>query len=201
MFTKARQQLSWPIFSTAPKIAAVVVLANVMFTTFGPSQSSWQGIIAIISALSMVIGAFGALAQNNIKRILAYSSISNVGFALIGVAAGEKFGASSVLVYMTIYVIATLGMFGGVLALRRNGIPLEDISDLNGLAKSKPGMAFGLLDADVFCRGHTASRRVLGKGAGHPGRLARGHALAGPDRPGSQAWCRSGITFGSSGRS
>ncbi|MBI1359637.1 MAG: NADH-quinone oxidoreductase subunit NuoN [Alphaproteobacteria bacterium] len=132
-------------FSTAPKIAAVVVLANVMFTTFGPSQASWQGIIAIISAASMVIGAFGALAQNNIKRILAYSSISNVGFALIGVAAGEKFGASSVLVYMTIYVIATLGMFGAVLALRRNGAPLENISDLNGLAKTKPGMAFGLL--------------------------------------------------------
>ena len=132
-------------FSTAPKIAAVVVLANVMFTTFGPQSASWQGVIAIISALSMVIGAFGALLQNNLKRILAYSSISNVGFALIGIAAGEKIGAASVLVYMTLYVVATLGMFAGIMALRRGGLPLETVSDLNGLAKLKPGMALGLI--------------------------------------------------------
>lgn len=132
-------------FSTAPKIAAVGLLAHVMFTAFGPHVSSWQQIIAIIAALSMLIGAFGALLQNSIKRILAYSSISNVGFALIGIAAGAETGASSVLVYMTLYVIATLGMFGGVLALRRGGKAIDQVSDLNGLVKSKPGMALGLL--------------------------------------------------------
>jgi len=132
-------------FATAPKIAAVVVLAHVMFTTFGPHEKSWQMVIAIIAALSMLIGAFGALAQNSIKRILAYSSISNVGFALIAIAAGVEDGASAVLVYMTLYVIATLGMFGGVLALRRKGVAIDDVSDLNGLSKLKPGMTLGLV--------------------------------------------------------
>ena len=112
-------------FSTAPKIAAVGLLAHVLFTAFGPHFESWQQIIAIISALSMLIGAFGALMQNSIKRILAYSSISNVGFALIGIAAGAEQRAAAVLVYMTLYVIATLGMFGGVLALRRGGKPID----------------------------------------------------------------------------
>ena len=132
-------------FSTAPKIAAVGVLAHVMFTAFGTHEASWKMIIAIISALSMLVGAFGALMQNSIKRILAYSSISNVGFALIAIAAGAETGAAAVLVYMTLYVIATLGMFGGVLALRRAGKPIDQVSDLNGLVKSKPGMALGLL--------------------------------------------------------
>lgn len=130
-------------FSTAPKIAAVVLLAHVMFTTFGPHEQSWRMVIAIIAAMSMLIGAFGALAQNSVKRILAYSSISNVGFALIGIAAGVD-GAPSVLIYMTLYVIATLGLFGGVLALRRGGVAVDQVSDLNGLFKSKPAMALGL---------------------------------------------------------
>lgn len=132
-------------FSTAPKIAAVALLANVMFVAFGPHIDSWQQIIAIISALSMLIGAFGALTQNSIKRILAYSSISNVGFALIAIAAGAELGAAAVLVYMTLYVIATLGMFAGVLALRRGGKAVDTVADLNGLVKTKPGVALGLL--------------------------------------------------------
>src|SRR5262249_11406263 len=90
-------------FATAPKIASVMLLANVMFQTFGPQEDSWRTIIAIIAAASMLIGAFGALRQTNLKRLLAYSSISNVGFALIGVAAGEEAGKGSVLIYMTIY--------------------------------------------------------------------------------------------------
>lgn len=132
-------------FSTAPKIAAVALLGHVLFVAFGPHLSSWQQILAIISAASMLVGAFGALVQNSIKRILAYSSISNVGFAIIGIAAGAEKGAASVLVYMTLYVIATLGMFGGVLALRRGGKAIDQVSDLNGLVKQKPGVALGLL--------------------------------------------------------
>jgi len=132
-------------FSTAPKIAAVGLLAHILFTAFGTHAASWQQIVAIISALSMLIGAFGALMQSSIKRILAYSSISNVGFALIGVAAGVEAGAASILVYMTLYVVATLGMFGGILALRRGGKAVDQVSDLNGLVKSKPGIALGLM--------------------------------------------------------
>lgn len=132
-------------FATAPKIASVAVLAHVMFVTFGPHEESWRMVIAIIAALSMLIGAFGALLQNSLKRILAYSSISNVGFALIGVAAGADFGAASVLFYMTLYAIATLGLFGGLLTLRRDGAPVDDVSDLNGLFRTKPGVALGLV--------------------------------------------------------
>jgi NADH-quinone oxidoreductase subunit N len=132
-------------FATAPKIAAVVLLAHVMFTTFGPHEESWRLVIAIIAALSMLVGSFGALVQNSVKRILAYSSISNVGFALIGIAAGVENGASALLVYMTIYVIATLGIFGGVMALRRGGVAIDQVSDLNGLSKLKPGMTLGLV--------------------------------------------------------
>ena len=132
-------------FSSAPKIAAVALLAHVMFTTFGPHEHSWRLVIAIISAMSMLIGAFGALMQNSVKRILAYSSISNVGFALIGIVAGAELGAASVLVYMSIYVIATLGIFGGVLSLRRGGKAVDQVSDLNGLGKLKPGVTLGLI--------------------------------------------------------
>jgi len=132
-------------FATAPKIAAVGLTAHVLFSAFGPHSASWEDILGIVSALSMLVGAFGALMQNSIKRILAYSSISNVGFALIGVTAGAQDGAPAVMVYMTLYVIATLGMFAAVLALRRGGKAVDDISDLNGLVKSKPGLALGLM--------------------------------------------------------
>ena len=131
-------------FATAPKIAAVVLLANILFTVFGSFVESWALIVAIVAAASMLVGSFGALNQNNIKRLLAYSSIANVGFALIAIAAGEEFGAGPVLTYMTIYVITTLGLFGGVLAMRRRDGMVEDISDLNGLATSRPALAFGL---------------------------------------------------------
>jgi NADH-quinone oxidoreductase subunit N len=132
-------------FATAPKIAAVALFAYVLFTTFGAHEASWHTIVSIIAAASMLVGAFGALVQNNVKRILAYSSISNVGFALIGVAAGAEIGAGPVLTYMTLYVIATLGLFGGLLALRRGGVMLETVSDLNGLGQAKPGVALGLV--------------------------------------------------------
>ncbi|HEV7692115.1 MAG TPA: NADH-quinone oxidoreductase subunit N [Hyphomonadaceae bacterium] len=132
-------------FASAPKIAAVALLAHVMFTTFGPHEHSWRLVIAIIAAMSMLIGSFGALVQNSVKRILAYSSISNVGFALIGIVAGAELGAAAVLVYMSLYVIATLGIFGGVLSLRRGGKSVDQVSDLNGLGKLKPGVTLGLI--------------------------------------------------------
>lgn len=131
-------------FATAPKLAAVAVLANVMFTVFGVYEESWILIVAIVSAISMLVGAFGGLAQNNIKRLLAYSSIANVGFALMGVASGEINGSAAVLTYMALYVLTTLGMFGVVLAMRRRDGQVEDISDLNGLSTSSPGLAVAM---------------------------------------------------------
>ncbi|MEM6627898.1 MAG: NADH-quinone oxidoreductase subunit N, partial [Pseudomonadota bacterium] len=114
-------------FATAPKIAAVALFAHIMFNVFGAFEDAWKDIVAIVAALSMMIGALGALGQYNIKRLLAYSSIANVGFALMGVAAGEALGAPAVLVYMTIYVATTLGIFGGVLAMRRRDGMVEDV--------------------------------------------------------------------------
>ncbi len=131
-------------FSTAPKLATVALLANIMFTVFGVYEESWMLIVAIISAISMLVGSFGGLTQNNIKRLLAYSSIGNVGYALMGVAAGEVNGAASVLTYMIIYVLTSLGLFGVVLAMRRRDGQVEEISDLNGLSTSRPGLAIAM---------------------------------------------------------
>ena len=131
-------------FATAPKIAAVVVFANVAFTLFGAFEDSWRIIVAIMAALSMLVGAFGGLNQNNIKRLLAYSSIANVGFAFMAIASGEIYGAGPALTYMSIYVLTTLGVFGVVLAMRRREGMVEDISDLNGLSQRKPGVAIAL---------------------------------------------------------
>lgn len=131
-------------FATAPKLAAVGVTANVLISGFGPHSADWQPIIAIIAAASMLVGAFGALAQSDLKRLLAYSSIANVGFALIALAAGEEAGADAVLVYMSIYVLGTLGLFAGLLTMRRGGEPVQTIDDLNGLVKSKPLVAIGM---------------------------------------------------------
>ncbi len=131
-------------FSTAPKMAAMIVFANVMYTVFGGVLDQWQLILSIIAGLSMIIGAVGGLAQNNLKRLIGYSSIANVGFALIAVAAGQKAGASALLTYMTIYVISSLGLFAAVLAMRRRGGMVEGISELAGLFRNSPWLAVGL---------------------------------------------------------
>ncbi len=131
-------------FSTAPKIAAVCLLSSIMFKVFGVYEQNWSLIIAIISAASMLVGALGGLKQNNIKRLLAYSSIANVGFALMAVAAGELYGEAPVLTYMTIYVLTTLGVFGVVLAMRRRDGQVEQVSDLNGLSQTRPMLAIAM---------------------------------------------------------
>ena len=131
-------------FSAAPKMAMMIVFANLLFTAFGDKLADWQAIIAIISGASMLVGSFGALLQTNIKRLLGYSSIANMGYALIPVAAGADLGAPALLVFMTIYVIAALGMFAGVLTMRRRGGMVEDIHELSGLVQSRPGITLAL---------------------------------------------------------
>ncbi len=131
-------------FSSAPKMASMVVFANVMFTVFGGVMDQWQLIIAIIAGLSMIIGSLGALTQTNIKRLLGYSSIANVGYAMVAVAAGREFGAGPLLVFMTLYVIASLGLFAGVLAMRRKGGMVEGIHELGGLMRKRPWLAISL---------------------------------------------------------
>jgi NADH-quinone oxidoreductase subunit N len=129
-------------FATAPKVAAVALITRTMIEPFGNILPDWQQIIVFVSIASMALGSFAAIGQTNIKRLLAYSSIGNIGYALVGLAAGTPEGVQGVVVYMMIYMIMTLGSFACVLAMRRNGHMVEEISDLAGLARNNKGLAF-----------------------------------------------------------
>ncbi|RIJ28076.1 NADH-quinone oxidoreductase subunit N [Henriciella mobilis] len=150
-------------FATAPKMASMVVFANLMFTAFPTAFEDWQMIIAIIATLSMLIGAFGALIQTNLKRLLGYSSIANMGYALIAVAAGAEYGAAALLVFMTSYVIASIGLFGGVLAMRREGGMVESIDELAGLVRRRTGLAIALTVLVISVAGFPLAVGFLGK--------------------------------------
>jgi NADH-quinone oxidoreductase subunit N len=131
-------------FATAPKVAAMAVFLRVTMEALPNVAHQWQQIVAFVAIASMVLGAFAAIGQNNIKRLLAYSSIGHMGFALVGLAAASQAGIRGVLVYMTIYVAMTLGSFACVLSMRRNGQAVENVSDLAGLARTNPMMALML---------------------------------------------------------
>ena len=132
-------------FATAPKVAALALLMRVSLDAFGGQAGAWQQIVIFASLLSIVIGALGAIGQDNIKRLLAYSSINNVGFMLIGLAAGTQAGASATLVYLAIYVVTSVAAFVVVLALRdAQGKAIESIADLGGLSRTHPGLAAAL---------------------------------------------------------
>jgi len=126
------------LFASAPKMAGMVMFASVLFGAFGTIISEWSLIVAIIAAASMTIGAFGALAQDNIKRLLAYSSIANIGYALVAVAVGPELGASPLLLFMTLYAVTSLGLFAAVLTMRRDGGMVEDLNELSGLIQTSP---------------------------------------------------------------
>jgi NADH-quinone oxidoreductase subunit N len=136
-------------FAAAPKLAAVALLARVLYGPFADMTDQWRQVIMALAAFSLVLGAFIALAQTNIKRLMAYSSIHNVGFALMALAAGGTAGAGAALVYMTIYLPTTIGIFAGILAMRRDGHDVESIDDLSGLATRKPWLAM-LMTALMF---------------------------------------------------
>ena len=122
--------------STAPKVASFVVLLRVMFGPFGHVANKWQLTIILISVASMLLGSFAAIAQKNIKRLMAYSSIGHMGYALIGLAAGTQSGVRGVLVYLLTYVVMSAGAFACIVAMRRRGLAVGNISDLGGLAKN-----------------------------------------------------------------
>ena len=122
--------------STAPKVAPFVVLLRVMFGPFGHVAIQWQPIIVLVAIASMLLGSFAAIAQTNIKRLMAYSSIGHMGYALIGLAAGTETGVRGVLVYLLTYVVMSAGVFACIIAMRRRGLAVEKISDLGGLAKN-----------------------------------------------------------------
>jgi NADH-quinone oxidoreductase subunit N len=129
-------------FASAPKVAALAVFTRVALTAFPGIMMQWQQIVVFVSLASMVLGSFAAIGQTNIKRLMAYSSIGHMGFALVGLAAGTQEGAQGVLVYIAIYVAMTLGSFAIILTMKRNGQPLESISDFAGLSRTNPAVAF-----------------------------------------------------------
>ena len=129
-------------FASAPKVAGVLLSVRVCIEALGPATDAWRQIVIVAALLSIFLGAIAAYGQTNIKRLLAYSSINNVGFALIGLAAGDAAGASSVLFYMTVYVVMTVGAFLCVLWMRDGaGEPIETIASLSGLSQSRPAFA------------------------------------------------------------
>lgn len=128
-------------FSVAPKIAAMALLLRVFMQPFAPLTGSWTQLVWVVSVLSMLIGAFAAIWQDNIKRLMAYSSIGHIGYALIGIAAGGAEGVQAVLVYMAIYLFMNVATFAVIVSMRRDGRAVEQISDLAGLAGSAPLIA------------------------------------------------------------
>lgn len=132
------------LFATAPKMAAMVLIARVLTDGFAGSHDQWAQVIILISLISFAVGAFGGLAQKNIQRLLAYSSIANIGYALLGIAAGTQLGLQAMLMFMTLYVIDQLGFFAILLSLSKRGRPIRNIADLAGLKKDRPVTAIAL---------------------------------------------------------
>jgi NADH-quinone oxidoreductase subunit N len=132
------------LLGSAPKVAAVALLLRVMIVPFGHLLPQWQLLVEIISIASMVLGSLAPILQTSIKRLMAYSSIGHVGYALMGLAAGSASGTSGTLIYIATYLFMTLGTFGVILAMRRQGRSVEKISDLAGLGRNDGGLALAM---------------------------------------------------------
>ena len=131
-------------FAAAPKVAGIAIFVRATVVAFPGITHEWQQIVVFVSIASMALGAFAAIGQRNFKRLMAYSSIGHMGFALVGLAAGTPEGVQGVLIYMSIYVAMTLGTFACILAMRRDGTYVETIADLAGLSRTHPATAFML---------------------------------------------------------
>ncbi|WP_183251775.1 NADH-quinone oxidoreductase subunit NuoN [Brevundimonas basaltis] len=132
------------LFATAPKVAAMVLIARTLEGAFAGSHDQWAQVLILISLISFAVGAFGGLVQKDLQRLLAYSSIANIGYALLGIAVGTTLGVQAMLLFMTLYVIDQFGFFALILSLSRNGRPIRRIEDFAGLRKDRPVMALVL---------------------------------------------------------
>ena len=132
-------------FALVPKIAALSVFIRFMYVPFANVINQWQTIIIFLSIASMILGAVAAIGQNNIKRLMAYSSISHMGYALAGLATGTHEGAQSTIIYLTIYLVMNLGAFGCIFMMRRENVFYENINDLSGLSRNHPMLALSFL--------------------------------------------------------
>ena len=132
-------------FALIPKIAAISVFIRFMYVPFINAINQWQAIIIFLSIASMIVGAVAAIGQQNIKRLMAYSSIGHMGYALAGLATGTNEGIQSLIIYLTIYLVMNLGAFGCIFMMKRENIFYENINDLSGLSKNHPILAFSFL--------------------------------------------------------
>ncbi len=132
------------LFAIVPKIAALGLLMRLLFMPFEAASDQWMQVLYFISIASLVVGAFAAITQDNIKRLFAYSSIGNMGYALIGIIAGTPQSIGAVMVFLLIYIIMTAGAFVIILSMRRNGLAVDNIKDLAGFSKSNPVMAYAM---------------------------------------------------------
>lgn len=132
-------------FATAPKMAAMALIARLLFGAFGHVPGDWGQVVGVIAVASMFLGSIAGIGQKNIKRLMAYSSIAHMGFALMGLMAGDAGGVQSMLLYMTIYVVMNVGTFAFILSMERDGQPVTEISALNMLSKTEPVKAMALL--------------------------------------------------------
>jgi NADH-quinone oxidoreductase subunit N len=132
-------------FALIPKIAAITVFIRFMYVPFINAINQWQAIIIFLSIASMIVGAVAAIGQQNIKRLMAYSSIGHMGYALAGLATGTNEGIQSLIIYLTIYLVMNLGAFGCIFMMKRENIFYENINDLSGLSKNHPILAFSFL--------------------------------------------------------
>jgi len=132
-------------FATAPKVAAMGLFARVMHDAFGGMVGDWQQIIAFMAVLSMFLGAVAAIGQRDIKRLMAYSSIAHMGYALMGLASGTAFGVQAMLVYMAIYVTMNIGTFAFIMSMEKDGQPVTSIDSLHLYARREPAKALAML--------------------------------------------------------
>jgi NADH-quinone oxidoreductase subunit N len=131
-------------FAMAPKVAAMALLIRVTYDVFGTIQADWSQIVYALSALSMIVGAFAGLVQKNIYRLLAYSSIGHMGYALMGVIGGTTYGLTATLVYLALYLVMVAGIFALIISVRKDNIAISNISDFAGLSIRSPMIAYGL---------------------------------------------------------
>ncbi len=132
-------------FATAPKMAAMALFARLAHDAFGGASAEWGQIVAFLSVASMFLGGIAAIGQRNIKRLMAYSSIAHMGFALMGLAAGTALGVEAMLIYMAIYVTMNIGTFAFILSMEKDGAPVTDIASLNMYSAREPGKALAML--------------------------------------------------------
>ena len=132
-------------FATAPKVAAMILFTRVAYGAFGEIKSDWQQIVSFLAVASMFLGSIAAIGQKDIKRMMAYSSIGHMGFALVGLASGTEIGVQALLIYMSIYVIMNIGTFAFILSMEKDGNPVTEISALNMYSRVDPLRALALM--------------------------------------------------------